>query len=478
MAQQNGVVNSFIWKAGERILVQGVGLLVQVILARLLLPEDFACLAIINAIIGYLGIFVQSGLSIAVVQKKNLTEEDLKTLTGISLLVALILFAALYVLSPFISDYYNVGNITWPIRVMGVSLFLFSFNSIQSGLLMRRMQFRTIFMRSLLATPLSSIVGIVLAYAGCGIWALVAYSVTNILLTVVFMNMIPDLRLKIGFNRESAKELYSFCLKIIGTNLVSSGGDTIRTLTIGKKYNPNQLAFFDRGLTYSSLVTQVVNASLSSVLLPTFSRSQDDYNQLLSVARRSVGLSAFVIFPLLVFVAAAAEPLVGLVLTEKWLPCTIFLSVFCLMRIPGIIASIDKQVFYALGKSQIGLYFEICLLAANLVSLFVLLSKGPLAIAIGFTIVEYIGNIVLFFVASKVYNYSIKKRINDIGLPIINSLILFAVCYGVYYLHLSYIYTILLQLVLGLTVYIMFAYCVHDRNLNILKDIILRLCNK
>ena len=118
MTGSNQVIHSFVWKAGERVLVLGIGILVQIILARLLLPEDFACLAIINAILNYLGLFVQCGLSIAVVQKKDLTKTDLSTLSGISLAVALVLFVALYFLAPAVSHFYDVGDLVWPIRVM------------------------------------------------------------------------------------------------------------------------------------------------------------------------------------------------------------------------------------------------------------------------------------------------------------------------------------------------------------------------
>ena len=256
MPKSSGVIGSLLWKGGERAMVQGLGLLIQVVLARLLLPKDFASLAIINAIINYLGIFVQSGLSIAVVQKKELSEKDLSTLTSISLFVALILFIGLYFIAPFISEYYSIEELTWPIRVMGISLFLFSFNSIQTGLLTRKMMFRSIFFRSMLATPLSGIIGIAMAYMGMGIWALVGYYLTNILSIVIFMNMIPELRLRLGFSWLSAKEIYGFSIKIIGTNLISAGGDTIRTMTIGKVFSPEKLAFYDRGYCYSSLVTQ------------------------------------------------------------------------------------------------------------------------------------------------------------------------------------------------------------------------------
>lgn len=472
MSQSAGVINSFFWKACERIMVQGIGIVVQIILARLLLPEDFACLAIINAIISFLGLFVQSGLSITVIQKKDLSDKDLSTLVTISLLVALVLFIILFFLAPAISNYYNVGDLVWPIRVMGVSLFLFSFNSIQTGLLTRKMQFKTIFFRSMLATPLSGIIGVFLAYSGFGIWALVVYNIANIFLIVVFMNMIPDLRLKIGFSWKSAKELYSFSLKILGTSVVCSGGDTIRTLTIGKVYTPAQLAYFDRGLTYSNLVTQVVNTSLSSVLLPTFSRSQDDISRLNNMARRSVSLSAYIMIPLLVLVSVMSEPLVLIVLSEKWLPCAIFLSLFCLLRIPGIITSIDKQVYYALGKSQIGLYYEIGLLIANLLSLFLMIPHGVFAIAIGFTVVEYIGNLVLCIISSKVFGYSLKDRFLDLWHTVFYSSIIAVIVYAISLFHFNVWVQVLLQLLSGIVSFLLLSSIMKDKNLNLIISIV------
>lgn len=472
MPKSSGVIGSLLWKGGERAMVQGLGLLIQVVLARLLLPKDFASLAIINAIINYLGIFVQSGLSIAVVQKKELSEKDLSTLTSISLFVALILFIGLYFIAPFVSEYYCIEELTWPIRVMGISLFLFSFNSIQTGLLTRKMMFRSIFFRSMLATPLSGIIGIAMAYMGMGIWALVGYCLTNILSIVIFMNMIPELRLRLGFSWQSAKEIYGFSIKIIGTNLISAGGDTIRTMTIGKVFSPEKLAFYDRGYSYSSLVTQVVNTSLSSVLLPVFSRQQDDIQKLRELARRSVSMSAFVMIPILVFVAVAAQPLVSFVLSEKWLPCAVFLSLFCILRIPGIITSIDKDVYYSLGKSQIGLYYEIGILAVNLLSLTLMIPYGVWAIAIGYTVVEFFGNFILCIISSRVFGYSLWDRCKDLVKPVFNSAVMAMVAYAMTrYFERDYVLVAMQMFVSGV-VYILMSWITHDKNLFQVKNII------
>lgn len=446
-------------------MVQGIGLFVQIILARLLMPEDFASLAIITAIINYLGLFVQCGLSAAIVQKKDLTDIDISTLTTISLLVALILYTVLFLTAPVISDWYEIKELVWPIRVMGLSLFLYSFNSIQSGLLQRKMMFRTIFVQSMLATPISAVIGITMAYLGFGVWALICYTLTNILTIVVLMNLIPEIRIKYGFSRQSAKELYSFSLKILGTNLISAGGDTIRTMTIGKVYRPAILAYYDRAYTYSSLVTQVVNTSISSVLLPVFSRLQDDKSHIKEMSRRSVGMSAFVMVPVLLIVALVSKPLISLILTDKWLPCAPFLSLFCLLRIPGVITSIDKQVYLSLGKSQIGLYYEIILLATNLLSLVLMIPHGVFAIAIGYTLVEYLGNFILCLISRKIYNYSLRERINDLCKPIISSVIMLFCGYMVSLVDMQMWLSLVSQILVCCLVYITLQYTFKDSSL-------------
>lgn len=479
MQQTDKVINSFFWKAGERVMVQGVSFIVQIILARLLMPEDFASLAIISAIVGFLGLFVQSGLSVAVVQKKELTDDDIATLTSISLIIALVLFILLYVFAQSISDYYNVGDLVWPIRVMGISLFLYSFNSIQTGLLTRRMQFKTIFYRSLIATPLSGFIGILLAYLGFGIWALVVYNIANILLIVIFMNFIPDLRLKIGYSKSSARDLYSFSLKILGSNIICSAGDTVRTLTIGKVYNPNQLAYFERGLTYSNLVTGAVSSSITSVLLPAFSRSQDEIDKLRRMAINSVGVSSFIMIPILVLVATMSKPLVLIIFSEKWVPFAIYLSIFCIMRIPGFITSIDKQVYYAMGNSQICLYYEIGMLLANLLALFLVLSKGVLAIAIVFTVVEYVGNFLLFFISQKEYGFSLRDRFNVLFPTLFGSLIMAIAVYSMNFCIHNIWILVCSQLLIGVLVYMSISFILNKSYLLLVFDLIInKLHNK
>ena len=194
------VTVSLWWKLLERVFSQGINLIVQIVLARLLLPSDFGNLAIIVAITNYAALFVQSGLAAAIVQKKDLHSDDVASLLTASLFLAGCFFIVLFVLSPWIADQYSLPSIVWPLRVQALILFLNAFNSIQTALLSRSMKFKTIFIRSILAVPISGAVGIVMAYRGYGLWALVAHNLVNMVVVVVVMLFGLDYKLRLGFS--------------------------------------------------------------------------------------------------------------------------------------------------------------------------------------------------------------------------------------------------------------------------------------
>ena len=212
-------------------------------------------------------------------------------------------------------------------------------------------------------------------------------------------------RLNWLFSFDRAKVLYAFSGKILLANLISGFGDTLRTMLIGKKYATDQLAYYDKAYTYSNYVTQSITLSLSTVLLPVFSQQQDDIEHLRAMARKSVQMTAFLVIPILIAVIATSKPLVILLLTNKWAPCIPFLMLFCLLRIPGCITSIDKQVFYAIGNSSISMYYEVFILISNVIMLIITIPIGIMAIAIGATIIEFIGCFIIFIVSKKVYKY-------------------------------------------------------------------------
>ena len=241
------VTKSFFWKLSERLMSQGVSLLVQIVLARILLPEDFGSLVIIVAISNYANIFVQSGITTVIVQKKDLDKKDLSTLLTFSLAIAAFFYLLLFLGAPLLANYYNLSILCPSLRVMSLILFFNSFSAVQTGVLTRQMRFKKIFLCTIVAVLVSGIIGIIMALKGWGLWALIAYYLINIVVVVLFMNLDKDLRIPLGFSFAKFKVLFLFTGKVMLTSLVSSGHDLIRTMMIGKHYTSSELAYYDKG---------------------------------------------------------------------------------------------------------------------------------------------------------------------------------------------------------------------------------------
>lgn len=470
----NTIVNSLWWKLLERLFSQGINLVVQVILARILLPSDFGCLAIIVAITNYAAIFVQTGLATVLIQKKNLDKDDTSTMLTASLAIALFFFVILYLVAPWISSYYDIPELLWPLRVLSLILFLNAINAVQTALLSRSMNFKTIFVRSALSVPISGAVGIAMAYMGFGIWALVTHNLLNMFIMVLVMFWGTKMRIELGFSLQRAKEMYAFSGKIMLSGLISGFGDTVRTMTIGKKYTPDDLAYYDKAYTYAQYVTHIVHSSIQSVMLPVLSRQQDDIEALRLTNRRTVSMVSFVMFPILIGAIIASEPFIILLLTEKWALSIPFFMLFCFFRLIGCIVSVDKQAFYALGRSDIALYFEVGLLLTNLIVLFILVDYGVWAIAIGATSVEFLGVVALCVISDKVYGYKLKDRFLDIRLPLFNSLVMAIVLSFINRLGLNHFETLSLQVIVGVPVYYVMAKITKDGNLPLIKKILFK----
>lgn len=470
------VAKSFFWKILERFFSQGIGFLVQIVLARILIPEDFGSLAIIVAFTNYALIFVSSGITTTVIQRKGLDRKDLSTLMTYTLGMALVFYTVLYFIAPIIASYYNAPILQPTLRVLALTLFLQGINSVQTGLLQRQMNFRQLFVRTMIAAPIAGAIGIVMALKGFGLWSLVVHAIANQALVIIVMSFDKDCRIPLGFSLTKMKDIFPFTSKIMLTFATSGLFDLVRTTLIGKRYTREDLAYYDKGLTYSNYVTMLVNQSMGSVLLPAFSRNQDSIDTLRSMARRSIKVTSFIMMPILVAVAVMAKPLISVLLTDKWLPCVPFLVIYCFLRMPGPLLNIDKQVFYALGKSGVNLFYEIGLFVCNFIALFIAIKVNVLAIVVGALIVEMLGALAIFVISSKIYGYKLKSRLQDMWKPILGSVIMSAALYGISLIGLSNIVTLCIQIVVGFIVYLLMAKITRDDNMNycisIIKDII------
>lgn len=471
---KNKVIVAVSWQMLNKICSFGMNIIIQIVLARLIVPEDFGSLAILNAVIGFATIFVESGASTALIQKKELDGQDIFTAQLISVVVAVAFCGILIFAATPIAEYYNSPDLAKPLCVISVVLIFNSFNSVFSALLVREMEFKKLFFRTVTVLPISGTIGILLAYKGLGIWALVLYQICTTALNSLVFALFSRTKFTFKFSWEKAKQVYSFGIKILLSGIVNSIYDTVRTLVIGGKYSKADLAYYDRAYTYSRYTVQIVNTTITSVALPLFSKQQDSVDTIKNSARKIIRLSAFVMFPVLTGLAAISKPLIITLLTEKWEACIPFFIIFCFLRIPGVITGVDMQTFYAIGRSDMVLKYSIVTLALNIVSLYFVLPYGVLAIAMNTLLVELIVAMIVMGVSAKLIGYSIKEKIEDLWKPIAGCVILLLIEYAVArIINVSNLLQLLIQIIIGGCVYSFAMMLFRDRTAVMIKDIII-----
>ncbi|NLJ77127.1 MAG: lipopolysaccharide biosynthesis protein [Peptococcaceae bacterium] len=454
------VLSSLFWKLMERGGTQGIQFIVQIVLARLLLPEDYGIIALVVIFTTIAGVFVQSGLNTALIQKKETDEADFSSVFYLSLSVAFLVYIILFFAAPYIAVFYGIPQITAVFRVLSMILFLGAFNSIQNAVVARNLQFKKLFFSSTGAILISGAVGIYMAYTGYGVWALVGQQISNQLLVTLILWFTVKWRPHLVFSFEKVKGLLSFGWKLLVSALIDTIYEDLRSLIIGKMFNPAVLGLYNRGQQFPSVIVSNVDGSIQSVMLPVLSSHQDDRPRVKAMMRRGIVTSSFIVFPLMVGLAVTAEPLVKLLLTDKWLPCVPFLQIFCATYALWPIHTANLQAINALGRSDIFLKLEIIKKIVGLAILAITIFYGVYAISLGGAIGGIISTFINAYPNRHLLGYSYKEQWGDIMPSLLLSLVMGAVVYSFKWLGLSAVGTLLLQVCVGAVLYLGLAWLI------------------
>jgi teichuronic acid exporter len=452
------VISSLLWKLMERGGTQGIQFIVQIILARLLLPEDYGIIALVVIFTSIANVFVQSGLNTALIQKKDADQADFSSVFYLSLFIACLIYIILFFAAPFIATFYEEPQITSVFRVLSITLFFGAFNSIQNAVVARNLEFKKLFFSSTGAILISGTVGIYMAYTGFGVWALVGQQISNQLFVTLILWFTVKWRPQLLFSLERVKALFSFGWKLLASALIDTIYRDLRSLIIGKMYNPAMLGFYNRGQQFPSLIVSNINGSIQSVMLPVLSSLQDNRPRVKDMMRRAIVTSSFIIFPMMVGLAVTAEPLVKLLLTDKWLPAVPFLQIFCAVYALMPIHTANLQAINALGRSDIFLKLEIIKKIIGLSILAVTVFYGVYAIALGQVLGGILSSFINAYPNKKLLKYSYKEQWKDIYPSLLLSLVMGAVVYSIKWLDLSVIMTLTVQICVGVILYMGMAW--------------------
>ena len=305
------VVKGFIWRFAERCGAQLVSFIVSIVLARLLVPEDYGTIALVTVFTVILQVFVDSGLGTALIQKKDADDLDFSSVFYFNFVVCLVLYAGMFMAAPYIAKFYDDISLTPVIRVLSLTIVISGVKGIQQAYVSRNMLFKKFFFSTIGGTIFSAFLGIGMAYVGFGVWALVAQQLSNTMIDTLILWITVKWRPKKMFSWQRLKELLAFGWKLLVSALLDTGYNNLRNLIIGKMYSPTDLAFYNQGDKFPKIIITNINTSIDSVLLPTMSNSQDDRERIKQMTRRAIKTSTYVMAPLMMGLAFCAEPIVS-----------------------------------------------------------------------------------------------------------------------------------------------------------------------
>ena len=443
-----------IWRFMERIGAQAVAFVVEIILARLIVPEAFGIIALVTVFINILQVFVDSGMGNALIQKKNADDLDFSSVFYFNMAMCIVLYGLMFVAAPFIADFYNMPDLTPIVRVLSLMLVVSGVRNIQQAYVSRHLMFKRFFYATLGGTVLAAVVGIGMAYKGFGVWAVVAQQLCRATSAAVILWLTVKWRPKLMFSLERLKGLFSYGWKLLISALIDVGYNNLRKLIIGKLYTASDLSFYDRASYFPCFIVGNINTSIDSVLLPTMSAEQDDKSRVRAMTRRAIKTSTYLMMPCMVGLAVCAEPVVRLILTEKWLPCVPFLRIFCFTYAFYPIHTANLNAIKALGRSDLFLKLEILKKIVGLTAILSTMWISVLAMAYSALVTSILFQIINSWPNRKLLDYKYGDQFKDMLPQILLSLGMGAVVYCVSFIGLNDILTLLIQIPLGGVLYL------------------------
>lgn len=470
-------IKGILWSAIDKVGVKAIAFIVSIVIARILTPSDYGVVGMILVFIAIANIFIDSGMSQALVQRKNRTASDLSTAFYFNVIVSVICYLILFLCAPLIARFYNVDELSTILRVLGLNIIISAFATVQRANLIASIDFRTIAFVNVSAVILSGVVGIWMAYSGYGVWSLVGQQMTSIGTSTLVYWLYGKWYPTTSFSIDSFKRLWNFGSKLLATGLVSTIMREIYSIAIGKVYRSVELGYYTRAVQTSDMVAMTSNEVINAVTFPVLSSLQDNREQMLAVYGKMLGMTAFFIFPIMTGLAVVASPFISVLLTDKWLPAVPLLQWLCLARMFTPISSLNMNILNAIGRSDLYMKLDFSKLPLTLITMAITIPLGVEAIVIGnfiWTIICYFMNA---YLPGKLFNFGIKAQFRIFyKIAIATAIMDFIVWSSVYLLDYK-IAQLMIGIIVGIASYIFISYLLRIQQLNEIKEIVFSKLN-
>ena len=446
-------VRGVLWSTLERFSVQGIQFVVMIIMARMLTPNDYGLIGMLAVFIAVSQSLVDSGFSQALIRKQDRTEIDNSTVFYFNLVVGLFLYGVLFVTAPLIARFYNEPQLVDITRVIGLSVIFNSLVVVQRALLTIQIDFKTQAKAALTAAITSGSIGIWMAYSGYGVWSIVAQQLINLGVNVLLLWILSHWRPRWTYSRKSFQELFGFGSKMLVSGLIDTLYRNIYLIVIGKVFSASDLGYYTRAHQFTDFPSSNLSGIIQRVTYPILCSIQNENDRLANVYRRFLRISAFVIFPLMMGLAAVAKPLVLTLLKEEWLFTATLISIICISMMWYPIHAINLNLLQVKGRSDLFLKLEIYKKIVGIIILCITIPMGLIAMCIGSFITSMISLIINTYYTGKLIGVGYFQQMRDLMPTFILSV---SMCVIVYIAINSLSTHPLLQLITGIIIGILY----------------------
>lgn len=466
-------VKGVFWSAVDRFSAKGIQFVFSILIARLLMPEDYGVIAMLGIFLGVSQSFIDSGFGTALIRKIDRTETDFSTVFYFNIVVAVIFYLGLFFAAPAIADFYNTQLLIPVTRIVALTLPIGALSGIHSAKLSIEIDFKSRAKISVVTTFLTGTVGLWMAYSGYGVWALVVQSVFASIIRTIMFWIIVKWYPKLVFSWESFKNLFSFGSKLLASGLLDTIYNNIYPLVIGKMFSPSVLGIYGKAKSLADFPSSNITSVLQGVTFPVLSSIQNDEERLADAYKRFLKISAFIIFPLMLGLSAVADPLIRLLLTDKWEGAIYLLQIICFAMMWYPIHAINLNILEVKGRSDYFLKLEIIKKIQGVIILCITVPMGIVAMCYGQIVSSMISLIWNTYYTKRLIGYGYWAQTRDLLPLFIHSLIMWALVLLIVNLMPTLWLKLIIGVLAGIIYYIAGAYIMKfpemDELLTILK---------
>ncbi len=445
------------WSAVERISTLGIQFVLNIIIARILSPSDYGLIGMLAIFLSISQCLIDSGFASALIQTKERKESDYGTVFIFNIFISVLLYLILFVSAPAIANFYNQEVLCKVLRVVGLILIITSLSNVHRTILTINVDFKTQSLVSIPGAIISGSVGLFMAYTGFGVWALVAQTLSNGLVMTLLFWMLTKERFKIVFDIMSFKRLGGFGIKLMFSGLLNTVYNNLYGLFIGKKYNAGNLGYYTRSDQLAVFPANTLTDIISRVAFPMLCQNQSDKNELSRVYTNFIKGSCFIVFPLMIGLSILSKPIIIVLLTEKWLPAAILMSILSLDGLWAPITRINLNLLQAVGRSDLFLRLEIVKKTISIGILLLTLNYGLFWICIGRFIYSIIALLINMYYTVSIIDKSYYEQFKDWFSNLLVALLMGACMAVAINLVQSPVFQLVAGVIIGMVTYYSFA---------------------